>query len=87
MPQWPVVDPHQPYCEQQLPKVEPWQVKPPVPAQVPSVETFLAAAEVAAALVEVALVVGVAALEAEAPLQVPKAVLQPVPQWSTLEPQ
>ena len=32
--------PHQPYWEQQLPKVEPWQVNPLVPAQVPSVETF-----------------------------------------------
>jgi hypothetical protein len=64
----------------QWPKVEPWQVCLPVPPQLPSVETFLAAAEVAAAWAEVALVVGVAALEAEAPLQVPKAELQPVPQ-------
>lgn len=57
---------------------------PAVPAQDPSVDTFLAAAEVAAALVEVA---GVAALEAEAPLHVPKAELQPVPQWSVVLPQ
>ena len=71
--------------------MEPWQVVPAVPAQDPSVETFLAAAEVAAALVDVALVevaalVVVAALVAEvtAPLppQLPKAELQPVPQWS-----
>tara|TARA_R110002003_G_scaffold44_11_gene3341 strand:- start:46414 stop:46779 length:366 start_codon:yes stop_codon:yes gene_type:complete len=27
-PQWSVVEPHQPYCEQQLPKEEPVQVKP-----------------------------------------------------------
>lgn len=71
--------------------MEPWHVCLPVPAQVPSVETLPAAAEVAAALVDVALVevaalVVVAALVAEvtAPLppQLPKAELQPVPQWS-----
>jgi hypothetical protein len=32
---------HHPYCEQQLPKAEPWQVKPPVPPQVPSVDTVV----------------------------------------------
>ena len=71
-----MVEPHQPYGEQQLPKEEPWQVKPPVPAQVPSVETFLAAAEVAAGLV----VVGLAAFEADEEPHVPKPVWQPVPQ-------
>ena len=39
--QWSVVEPHQPYWEQQFPKVEPVQVKPDVPPQVPSLETFL----------------------------------------------
>lgn len=93
MPQWSVVAPHHEYCEQQFPYDDPLQVKPEVPAQVPSVETFLAAAEVAAALVEVALVevalvevagftVLVAALVETAPLlpQLPKPAWQPVPQ-------
>jgi len=41
VPQWPSVDPHQPYCEQQFPKVEPWHVAPPLELpQVPSVETL-----------------------------------------------
>src|SRR5690242_10564486 len=92
VPQWPVVAPHHEYCEQQFPYDDPLQVKPEVPAQVPSVETFLAAAEVAAALVEVALVevagftVLVAALVGTAPLlpQLPKPAWQPVPQWSVV---
>lgn len=39
--QWSVLEPHHPYCEQQVPKEEPWQVKPEVEPQLPSVETFL----------------------------------------------
>jgi hypothetical protein len=78
------------YWEQQLPKVEPWQVCLPVPAQVPSVETLLAGEVAVAAAdvltVEVAgLAVEVAALEEEtAPLppQLPNPDWQPVPQWS-----
>jgi hypothetical protein len=56
-------------------------VKPLVPAQVPSVEAFLAgagAAEVAA---------GLTVLVLELPEQVPKAALHAVPQWSAVEPQ
>jgi hypothetical protein len=94
VPQWPVVLPHHPYCEQQLPKDELEQVKPWAPAQVPSVETFLVpAAEgvgVGAALVEVALAEVAAGFTEEAaplPEQVPKAELQPVPQWSVVVPQ
>lgn len=41
VPQWSVEDPHQPYCEQQLPKGELAQVLPPEPPQDPSVETLL----------------------------------------------
>jgi hypothetical protein len=48
VPQYAEVEPHQPAEEQQLPKVLPWQVKPLVPPQVASVETFLVGAEVAA---------------------------------------
>jgi hypothetical protein len=79
--QWPVVDPHQPYCEQHVPNEDPEHVKPRAPAQVPSVEAFLAgtaAAEVAAGLTEVA---------APVPGQVPKAELQPVEQKSAVVPQ
>ncbi|KAF1834660.1 hypothetical protein BDW02DRAFT_327259 [Decorospora gaudefroyi] len=39
--------PHQPYREQQLPKDEPWQVKPFDPPQLPSCETALFASGVA----------------------------------------
>jgi hypothetical protein len=88
VPQWPVVLPHHPYAEQQLPKVELAHVKPLAPAQVPSVEVFLVLAGVAegvAALVVVA--AGFADETAALPGQVPKAVLQPVPQWSVVEPQ
>lgn len=60
----------------------------------PSVDAFLvvAAAEVAAGLVEVAAalteVVAAAATEVAAPVpgQVPKAELQPVEQWSVVDP-
>lgn len=79
VPQWPVVVPHHPYCEQQFPNEDPWQVKPPVPAQVPSVETFLV----------VVVAVGVAALVVVAPdeePQVPNADWQLVPQWSVVLP-
>ena len=77
------------YWEQQLPKVEPWQVCLPVPAQVPSVETLLAeeVAEAAADVLAVevaALAVELAALvEEETALllpQLPKPDWQPVPQ-------
>jgi hypothetical protein len=40
-PQWSLELPHHPYCEQQLPNEEPWQVKPFDPPQLPSVETAL----------------------------------------------
>jgi len=50
-----VVDPHHPAELQQFPKVLPRQVFPTVPAQVPSVDTFLVA--VAEAAVEVRVVV------------------------------
>jgi hypothetical protein len=51
--QWSAFEPHQPYWEQQFPKVEPEQVKPEAPPQVPSLETFLV--PVAAGAAEVAL--------------------------------
>jgi hypothetical protein len=78
VPQWPVVVPQYPNCEQHVPKVEPAHVKPLFPAQVPSVETFLVgAAEVAAAL----------AVEAAAvPGHVPKDALHPAAQWSAVLP-
>ena len=70
MPQWPVVEPQYEYCEQHSPNEDPLQVVLPAPPQVPSVETFRAAA-VAAALVGAA----------EEP-HVPKPDWQPLPQWS-----
>jgi len=73
--------PHQPYCEQQFPYEEPWQVKPLVPAQVPSVETFFVAVDAGAEDVPTGVdetpTVEEAAPEPE---QVPKAELQPVEQ-------
>jgi hypothetical protein len=90
VPQWPVVLPHHPYAEQQLPKVELAHVKPLAPAQVPSVEVFLVlvgVAEGAAALVVVVVAAGLAEETAGLPAQVPKAALQLVPQWSVVEPQ
>lgn len=66
VPQCPVVEPHHPYCEQQLPNVEPWQVRPAVPAHVPSVETL--EVEVGVAAFVVVVLVGAA----ELPEQVPK---------------
>lgn len=38
VPQWPVDEPHHPYCEQHSPSLNPVQVKPLVPPQEPSVE-------------------------------------------------
>jgi hypothetical protein len=82
--QWSVVLPHQPYWEQQLPKVEPAQVKPEAPPHEPSVETLPAAeATGALELVVAALVVDVALVVVGAtPLlpQLPKPDWQPVPQ-------
>ena len=75
VPQWPVVEPQYEYCEQQLPNEDPWQVVLPVPPQIPSVETFRAAA-VATGL----------AVVAEEP-HVPKPDWQPLPQWSDVAPQ
>ena len=84
--------PHQPYSLQQVPKEEPAQVKPLLPEQVPSVETFLVEEGVAAteALVLEAglglVVAGLGVLTAAAelttpfPPQLPKPVWQPVPQ-------
>ena len=87
--QWSVVLPHQPYWEQQLPKVEPAQVRPVVPPQVPSVETLrveegaaeeVFTVEVAAlvvvelALTEVELVLAFTELVVELLVQVPKAL-------------
>lgn len=76
VPQWSVVFPHQPYWEQQLPKVDFWHVKPLAPAHVPSVETLRAG------VVGVAALVVVAAFEGTAPLepQLPKPDWHPVPQ-------
>jgi hypothetical protein len=63
-----------------------------VPPHAPSTETLAAVAvgvaglvEVAAGLAEVA--AGFAEVAAPLPPQLPKAVLQPVPQWSVDEPQ
>jgi hypothetical protein len=91
VPQWSVVLPHQPYAEQQLPKVLPEHVKPWAPEHVPSVDFLVlpAGVGVGVALAEVGLA-EVAAFTDETgalPEQVPKAVLQPVPQWSVVEPQ
>lgn len=69
VPQCPVVEPHHPYCEQQLPNVEPLHVVPAVEPQVPSVDTFVPEA---AGAVEVFVEVAVP--------QVPKADWHPVPQ-------
>lgn len=94
VPQKSVVAPHQPYWEQQLPKVEPAQVKPVVPPQVPSVETLRveegAAEEVFTVEVAALVVVELALTEVELVLaftelvellvQVPKALWHPVPQ-------
>jgi hypothetical protein len=76
-----VVFPHQPYWEQQLPKVDFWQVKPFAPEHVPSVETLRAGVVGVAALEEVAAFV-VAAFDGTAPLepQLPKPDWHPVPQ-------
>lgn len=84
--------PHHPCCEQQLPNVDPWHVKPEVPPQVPSVETLtLAGADEVAALDEVAAGVGVAALVTELATllepQLPAPAWQPVPQYAPVEPQ
>lgn len=87
-----MVDPHQLYCEQQFPKVEPLQVALPVPPQVPSVETLEVEEAVATADVLDAEVTGLTvllaafveeetgALEDEEVPHVPKPVWQPVPQ-------
>ena len=66
VPQYPLVDPHQPLLEQQVPKVEPVQVKPVVPPQVASLDGVK---------------VGGVVLP-----QVPKAGLQPAPQYAAVEP-
>jgi len=52
VPQWTEVLSHQPAEEQQFPKVDPWQVAPPLVApHVPSVETRVAVEEGAAEVV------------------------------------
>jgi hypothetical protein len=66
VPQYVVPVPHQPYCEQHVPNVEPLQVTP-VP-QLPSVDTRTVAVPLAAALLD------------DTVPQVPKPVWQPVPQ-------
>lgn len=94
--------PQKPYCEQHVPKIELVQVYSLRPPQVPSVEGFLAGVGVGVAdfLVLVAMVVeglaeeagfteetaGGAEDTAAAPAHVPKAVLQPVPQYASVEP-
>jgi hypothetical protein len=87
-----VVVPHQPYCEQQVPKDEPVQVKLVVPPQVPSVDTFkveLAAVDVLV-FVDVAVVFVVVVVvfteELDEPLQVPNPDWQPVPQYAEVLP-
>ena len=62
------MDPHQPFTEQQLPKVEPWQVKPLVPPHVASVLTFLVGTADVAAEVRVTVVetIGVVVVEGRA---------------------
>jgi len=77
-----VVLPHQPYWEQQFPKEEPEHVKPEVPAQDPSVDAFLVGAAAALVVVVAACLVA----DAPVPVQVPKAELQPVEQWSVVLP-
>lgn len=79
LPQCPAADPHQPYWLQHLPKDEPEQVNPLVPAQVPSVETFLVATGVGVAA-------GFTDDTAAEPEQVPKAALHDEPQWSPVDP-
>lgn len=64
VPQYAAVVPHQPAELQQLPKVEPWQVKPLVPPQVASVVTFLVAVGAAEVDVRVELEAGRVELEA-----------------------
>jgi hypothetical protein len=81
VPQWPVVEPHQPYWLQQLPKLDPTQVKPLEPPQLPSVDAFLVATGAAALVVVAAFTEVAAAL----PEQMPKEALQLV-QWSASEP-
>jgi hypothetical protein len=56
-----------------------------VPPHAPSTETLAVVAVGVAGLVEVA--AGFAEVAAPLPPQLPKAVLQPVPQWSVDEPQ
>jgi hypothetical protein len=93
--QWFMLIPHHPYCEQHVPNMDPVHVKPLAPAQVPSVDAFLAvaAAEVAAGLVEETAAglteetaAGLTEVAAPVPEQVPKAALQPVEQKSVVEP-
>lgn len=79
-----MVDPHQPYWEQQFPNEDPLQVNLEVPPQVPSVETLPAAVAEGAGLVVVvaALVVEALVVVGAAPLlpQLPRPDWQPVPQ-------
>jgi hypothetical protein len=86
LPQYAVVDPHHPLLEQQLPKLDPKQVKPVVPPQVASVETFFVGVEAAAedervevrtTKVELVRLVDETGL---LPLHVPNPDWQPVPQ-------
>lgn len=88
VPQWSVVDPHQPACEQQLPNAEPLHPRPLAAPHVPSVDTPVGVAEGAAAgevadeAAEEELTAAATALEekeSEEP-QTPKVVWQPVPQ-------
>jgi hypothetical protein len=84
--------PHHPYCEQQLPKVDPEQVKPVVPPHEPSVEAlpvaFVADGEGAALVVDAGLAV-VAGFVLATPLepQLPKPDWHPVPQYAEVVPQ
>jgi hypothetical protein len=76
VPQYADVDPHQLFFEQQLPKLEPWQVKPLVPPHVASVETFFAGEGAAEAEGSVELTTE----DELVPVQVPKPGWHPVPQ-------
>lgn len=95
VPQYEDVVPHQPPLLQQLPKELPKQVYPLVPPHVASGVTFFVGVDTGAedARVDEERMVDDAAFEDEAglevvplPVHVPKAELQPVPQWSVDEP-
>jgi hypothetical protein len=71
-----VVDPHQPFAEQQLPKLLPRQVYPVVPPQLASGETFFVGVEAGGEAARVDVGFGVGPL----PVHEPNFELQPVPQ-------